>query len=127
MEALYLQSGIPVRLWLVILNAAINVINLIPNSVASKSSFYAVLKKLPDIKKLLPFDYHAYWLDPNCNKIDSKSKKGMYVGTKISSGHIILNPKTDKTKFRWDIWVHKFTFLPKSKVLSIYASNQTVI
>lgn len=55
MRTLHLQSGLPLRLWPIILSAAINILNLTPNSVAEYSPYYAVFGSLPDIKKFTSF------------------------------------------------------------------------
>ncbi|KAI0999781.1 hypothetical protein K3495_g8414 [Podosphaera aphanis] len=47
MRALHLLSGIPLCLWPVILPAEINLLNIIPNSVAHCSAYHAVFHKMP--------------------------------------------------------------------------------
>ncbi|KAI0991833.1 hypothetical protein K3495_g16354, partial [Podosphaera aphanis] len=69
MRALHLQSGIPLRLWPIILTASINSLNVTPNSVAPDSPYHAVFQKVPAIKHLHPFGCRAYWLDPDQNKL----------------------------------------------------------
>ncbi|KAI0993028.1 hypothetical protein K3495_g15156, partial [Podosphaera aphanis] len=103
MRALHLQSGLPLKLWPLILNAAINILNITPNVHASKSPFFAVYKKTPNIKNLHPFGCRAFWFDPEQNKLESKAKEGIYVGSEFTGGHLILNPTTGRTVTRRDI------------------------
>ncbi|KAI0995619.1 hypothetical protein K3495_g12561 [Podosphaera aphanis] len=127
MRALHLQSGIPVRLWPLIPNAAINILNATPNKIAPKSPYYAVYHRLPNIKRFYPFGCRAYWLDPDRNKLNSKAKEGIYVGTEFSTGNIIFNPQSNKTIARRDIRVHENVFPLQPKFLSLHASNRKII
>ncbi|KAI0995641.1 hypothetical protein K3495_g12539 [Podosphaera aphanis] len=88
MRALHLQSGIPVQLWPLILNAAIKIPNVTPNEIAPKSPYYAVYHRLPDIKRFYSFGCRAYRLDADRNNLNSKAKVGIYVGTEFSIGNI---------------------------------------
>ncbi|KHJ32593.1 putative serine threonine protein kinase domain protein [Erysiphe necator] len=54
MRSLHLQSGLPLKLWPIILDAAINILNITPNKIAPQSSYYAVFGKHPDITHLHP-------------------------------------------------------------------------
>lgn len=127
MRALHLQSGLQVRLWPLILNAAITILNATPNKLAPKSPYYAVYQKMPDIKQFYPFGCRAYWLEPDQNKLKSKARAGIYVGTEFSNGHVILNPESNKTITRRDIRVHENSFPLLKSVLSLQASNRNVI
>lgn len=127
MRALHLQSGIPVKLWPLVLNAAIHILNITLNKIAPKSPFHAVFKQLPDIKRLFPFGCRAYWLDPNRNKLNSKAKGGIYVGTQFSGGHVILNPQSDKVIVRRDIRVNENLFPLQQRILSLQAFNRKII
>ncbi|CCU76537.1 serine/threonine protein kinase domain protein [Blumeria hordei DH14] len=76
MRALHLQSGLPLKLWPLILNAAINILNLTPNSHATQSPYFAVFNKIPNIKNLHPFGCRAFWLNPDQNKLKFQSQRG---------------------------------------------------
>lgn len=97
MRALHLQSGLPLKFWPLILKAAVNILNLTPNSHATKSPYFAVFNKIPNIRNLHPFGYRAFWLSPDQNKLKSKAKEGIYVGSEFRGGHIVLNPDTSRT------------------------------
>ena len=83
MRCLHLQSGLPLKLWPIILTASINLLNISPNNVAPKSPYFAVFKRLPSIKQLHPFGCRAFWLEPDKNKLESKANEGIYVGTEF--------------------------------------------
>ena len=119
MRALHLQSGLPLQLWPLILTSAINTLNITPNSVSPKSPYYAIFQKLPNIKHLHPFGCRAFWLEPDQNKIQSKAKSGVYVGTEFTGGHIILNPDTNRTIIRRDVRIHEHSFPLKFKFCHI--------
>ncbi|POS82500.1 hypothetical protein EPUL_006648, partial [Erysiphe pulchra] len=127
MRALHLQSGIPVKLWPLVLNAAINILNIIPNKISPKSPFHAVFKQLPDIKRLFPFGCRAYWLDPDRNKLNSKAKEGIYVGTQFYGGYVILNPQSDRVIVRRDIRVNENLFPLQQRILSLQVFNRKII
>lgn len=75
MRALHLQSGLPLKLWPLILKEAINILNITPNATSSNSSYTAVFNKSPNILNLHPFGCQAFWHDPDHNKILSKAKE----------------------------------------------------
>ena len=127
MRALHLQSGLPLRLWPLILNASINILNITPNSIAPESAYYAVFKLLPDIRHLHPFGCRAFWLNPDQNKLESKAKEGIYVGTEFSGGHSILNPETNKVIVRRDIRVHETSFPLRKQILAFHANNRRIV
>ncbi|KAI0998374.1 hypothetical protein K3495_g9820 [Podosphaera aphanis] len=59
--------------------------------------------------------------------MQSKAKEGIYVGTKFSGGHIILNPETNRTITRRDVRVHETSFPFRSNILSLRSSNRRII
>ncbi|KAI1005872.1 hypothetical protein K3495_g2356 [Podosphaera aphanis] len=119
MRALHLQSGLPLRLWQVILNAAINLLNVTPNKVAPNSSYQAVFGKILNILNFHPFGCRAFWLVPDQNKLESKAKNGIYVGTEFTGGDLIFNSKTNRTVVRRDIRVHENSFPFRTSILSL--------
>ncbi|KAI1000840.1 hypothetical protein K3495_g7359 [Podosphaera aphanis] len=127
MRALHFQPGLPLRLWPMILTTLMNSLNITPNSVAPDSPYYAVFQKVPAIKRLHPFVCRAYWLDSVQNKLNSKAKEGIYVGTEFSRAHIILNPETTRSVCRRDIRVHKNIFPLKNHFLYLPGNNRRVI
>ncbi|KHJ33989.1 putative serine threonine protein kinase domain protein [Erysiphe necator] len=127
MRVLHIQSALPLRHWPLILTAAINILNMIPNKVAPKSPYYAEFERLPNILILNSFGCQAFWLEPDQKKLISKAKEGIYVGTEFSGGHIILNPTTGRTVIRRDIRVHDDVFPYRNKILSLKSNNRHVI
>ncbi|KHJ30956.1 putative serine threonine protein kinase domain protein [Erysiphe necator] len=127
MRALHLQSGLQLRQWPLILKAAINILNITPNTVSLKSSYFAVFQKFPKINHLHPFGCRAFWLEPDQNKLQSKAKGGVYVGTEFSGCHIILNPDTNRTVVRRDVRMHENCFPLKTSVLSLQANNRNIL
>lgn len=127
MRALHLQSGLQLQLWPIILKAAINLLNITPNKIAPYSPYYAIYKIMPNIKSLHPFGCRAFWLDPYQNKLNSRAKEGIYVGTEFTGGHLILNPETNRTVLRRDTRVHENTFPLTKQVLTTQSSNRRII
>lgn len=127
MRSLYLQSGLQLNLWPIILTAAINILNVTPNSTAPQSSYFAVFQKLPEIKHLHPFGCRAFWLEPDKCKLKSKAHEGIYVGTEFKGGHLILNPDTKRIIVRRDIRVHENSFPLRKQVLATLNNNRSII
>ncbi|KHJ32531.1 putative serine threonine protein kinase domain protein [Erysiphe necator] len=126
MRALHLQPELQLRQWPLILKAAINILNITSNTVL-KSSYFAVFQKFPKINHLHPFGCRAFWLEPDQNKLQSKAKGGVYVGTEFSGGHIILNPDTNRTVVRRDVRLHENCFPLKTSVLTPQARNRNIL
>lgn len=127
MRALHLQSGLQLRLWPLILKAAINILNITPNTVSPNSSYFAVFQKLPKINHLHPFGCRAFWIEHDQNKLQSKAKSGVYVGTEFSGGHIILNPDANRKIVRRDVRIHENSFPLKTSVLSLQTRNRKIL
>ncbi|KAI1006897.1 hypothetical protein K3495_g1322 [Podosphaera aphanis] len=127
MRALHLQSGLLLKLWPLILRAAINILNVTPKSHATKSPYFAVFNRMPNIKTLHQFGCRAFWLDPDQNKMKSKAKEGIYVGSEFTGGHTVLSPDTGRTVIRRDIRVHEDSFPLRSQILALQSSNRRAI
>lgn len=128
MRALHLQSGLPLRLWPVILTASINILNMTPNKISPHSPYFSVFQQKPKIQSLHSFGCRVFWLDPDQNKLNSKAKEGIYAGTEFTGGHIILNPETGRTIIRRDIRAHEKIFpLKTEQVLSVRINNRLII
>ncbi|KAI0994599.1 hypothetical protein K3495_g13583 [Podosphaera aphanis] len=104
MRVLHIQSGLPLKLWPLILNAAINILNITLNVHASKSPFFAVYNKTPNIKNLHHFGCRAFWPDPEQNKLKQK--------------------KVFTTVTRRDIRVHENSFPLRTRILALQSSSR---
>ncbi|KAI1002152.1 hypothetical protein K3495_g6047 [Podosphaera aphanis] len=126
MRALHINSGLPLKLWPLIFNAAINILNITPNVNASKPPLFTVYNKTPNIKNLHPFSCRVFWLDPEQNKLKAKAKakEVIYVGSKFTGGHLILNPIAGRTITRRDIRVHENSFPLRTRILALQSSSR---
>ncbi|KAI0997709.1 hypothetical protein K3495_g10481 [Podosphaera aphanis] len=126
LRALHLQSGLPIRLWPLILAAAIYILNVTPNSVSPNSPYYSLFHTMPKIHNLHPFGCRAFWLEPDSNKLKSKAREGIYVGSEFSVGHIILNPNTQRTVVRHDDRFQENSYPLRLQVHALHLTRQVI-
>jgi len=82
-RCLLIQSGLPPSFWAEAVNTANYIRNRCPsNSLNGKTSFERWTGKAPDVKYFKEFGCNVYTLDrtPNKGKLESRSKKGIFVG-----------------------------------------------
>lgn len=81
---------------------------------------------MPKIHNLHPFGCSAFWFEPDSNKLKSKAKEDIYVGSEFSGGHIILNPNTQQTVVRRDVRFQENSFSLKLQAHALHSTRQVI-
>jgi hypothetical protein len=126
-RALLFQSKLPHIFWAHVVGHAVHIINKLPTPFLSNKSTYQVLHNcLPDIDSLRVFGSLCYatTLQNNRKKLDSRSRKCVYLGFRVGvKGHTLFDLQYGEIFISRDVVFFEHIFPYHSKDTQSYAST----